>query len=386
LTAPATSAPKPAARDRLRSAWSTLAIPIASIVLALIVGAFIIWGSELIIPGQSFNVWLPVTAYVALIQGSMGSFNSIVSSLVYTTPLVLTGLSVAFGFKAGLFNIGANGQFLMGFLGAVIVGVTLQDSSAFIAIPLALLGGMLFGAAWGFIPGALKAFRGAHEVVTTIMLNYIAGFVLAGMVAGPLRVPGAPAAVTEAVGNASLPVILGRNGHLGLLIALVAIVVVQWLLYRTTFGFEVRTVGANPEAARYAGMRPRYLVVLTMSICGLLAGLAGAIEMLGVQHKTQTSYATNVGFDAIAVALLGRSSPVGVLLAALLFGFMRQGAGLMQIQAGIPRELVDVLQATVLFFLVANQLVRRIFRIRNARTGMGAAQNFATNYGTESPA
>jgi ABC-type uncharacterized transport system permease subunit len=386
MTAAATSAPAPAARSRLRSVWSTLAVPVASVVLALIVGAFIIWASELIIPGNTFDPWLPLTAYGALIQGSMGSFNSIVNSLVYTSPLVLAGLSVAFGFKAGLFNIGANGQFLMGLLGAVMVGVALKDSSPWIAVPGALLAGSLFGAAWGFIPGFLKAFRGAHEVVTTIMLNYIAGFILAGMVSGPLRVPAAPAAITQAVGNASLPVLLGRNGHLGLLIALVAVVIVQWLLFRTTFGFEVRTVGANPEAARYAGMRPRYLVVVTMSICGLLAGLAGACELLGVAHKTQTTYATNVGFDAIAVALLGRSSPIGVLFAALLFGFMRAGAPLMQIQAGIPRELVDVLQATVLFFLVANQLVRRIFRIRNARTGIGAAQNFAANYGSESPA
>jgi ABC-type uncharacterized transport system permease subunit len=386
VTAAATPAPAPARAGRLRSAWSTLAIPLASVVLALIVGAIIIWASELVIPGESFDPWLPLTAYLAMVQGSMGSFNAIVNSLVVASPLVMAGLSVAFGFKAGLFNIGGTGQFLMGLLGAVIVGVALKDSPSAIAVPAAVIAGMLFGAAWGFIPGALKAFRGAHEVVTTIMLNYIAAFVLAGMVSGPLRVPAAPAAITQAVGNASLPVLIGRNGHIGLLIALVAVVVVQWLLYRTTFGFEVRTVGANPEAARYAGMRPRYLVVVTMSICGLLAGLAGACELLGVAHKTQTTYATNVGFDAIAVALLGRSSPFGVLFAGLLFGFMHAGAPLMQIQAGIPRELVDVLQAIVLFFLVANQLVRRIFRIRNARTGIGAVQNFAANYGSESPA
>jgi simple sugar transport system permease protein len=386
VSAAATASPARPRRNPLASVWSTLAVPLASIVLALFVGAIVIWVSELLIPGSTFNIWLPVTAYIAMIQGSMGSFNAIVTSLVDSSPLVLAGLSVAFGFKAGLFNIGGTGQFLMGLLGAVIVGVALKDSSPFIAVPAALLGGMLFGAAWGFIPGFLKAFRGAHEVVTTIMLNYIAAFVLAGMVNGPLRVPAAPAAITQSVGNAALPIFIGRNGHIGLLIALVAVVVVQWVLYRTTFGFEVRTVGANPEAARYAGMRPRYLVIVTMSICGLLAGLAGACELLGVKHTTQTSYATNVGFEAIAVALLGRSSPLGVLLAALLFGFMHQGALQMQTQAGIPRELVDVLQATILFFLVADQLVRRVFRIRNARTGMGATQNFAANYGAESQA
>ncbi len=287
---------------------------------------------------------------------------------------MLGGLSVAFGFKAGLFNIGAQGQFLMGLLGAVWVGVALRDASPFIAIPAALLGGIAAGAFWGFIPGVLKAVSGAHEVVTTIMLNYIALSVLAWAVNGPLRVAAAPAAITPSVGNAALPILAGRNGHTGILIALVAVLVVGWVLYRTTFGFEVRTVGANPEAARYAGMRPRTIIVATMSICGLLAGLAGAIEMLGLSHKTTSSYATNVGFDAIAVALLGRSSPFGVLFAALLFGIMRSGAGLMQIKAGIPVELVDVLQATILFFLVANSVIRRWLRISDVRPGMSASE------------
>jgi general nucleoside transport system permease protein len=369
---------------RLRNLWLTLAVPLGSIVLALIVGAVIILASEFVIPGHTFDPWLPLKAYDALLLGAIGSWNAIVHSLVVTTPLVLGGLSVAFGFKAGLFNIGAQGQFLMGVLGSVMIGVTLRDQAVYIAVPAAVIGGALFGAAWGFIPGFLKAFSGAHEVVTTIMLNYIAAFVLAGMVNGPLRVPAAPSAVTQTVGNAALPILFGRDGHIGLLIALIAVGVVQWLLYRTTFGFEVRTTGANPEAARYAGMRPRYLVVVTMSICGLLAGLAGTCELLGITHKTTSSFATTVGFDAIAVALLARSNPIGVLFSAMLFGFMRAGAGSMQIQAGIPVELVDVLQATVLFFLVANVLVRRIFRLRNARTGIGAAQNFAANYGNES--
>ena len=148
----------------------------------------------------------------------------------------------------------------------------------------------------------------------------------------------------------------------------------------------MRTVGANSDAAKYAGMRPRYLVVVTMSLCGLLAGLAGTCELLGITHTTKSSFATTVGFDSIAVALLARSNPVGVLFSALLFGFMRAGAGSMQVQAGIPKELVDVLQATILFFLVANVVVRRAFRLRNVRTGMGSAQTFAANYGTESQA
>ena len=366
MTAAAPAAPPVPPRPR---PWSglgtTLFVPLLSILLALIVGAVVIELSQLLTPGKAFNVWLPLEAYRAMLEGSLGSWNNIVNTLVVSTPLILGGLSVAFGFKAGLFNIGAQGQFLMGVLGAVTVGVALRDSAPIIAIPAALLGGVIGGAIWGFIPGVLKALSGAHEVVVTIMLNYVALSVLAAAVNGPLRVKAAPSAVTSTVGDAALPILFGRNGHTGIIIALIAVAVVSWVLYRTTFGFEVRTVGANPDAARYAGMRPRRLIVLTMSICGLLAGLAGAIELLGITHKTTASYATSVGFDSIAVALLGRSSPVGVLLSALLFGVMRAGAGQMQIQTGIPSELVDVLQATVLFFLVANVAIRRLLTRRD---------------------
>jgi simple sugar transport system permease protein len=326
---------------------------------------------------------LPLQAYAGLLQGAVGSETAIINSLVYATPLILGGLSVAFGFRAGLFNIGAQGQFLLGLLGAVWVGVTVAQMSPVIAITLALVGGVLAGAFWGFIPGLLKAVSGAHEVVTTIMLNYVAAFLLAWAVSFPLNVPGAPAAVTGDVGNAALPILIGRNGHLGLLLALIAVGVVSFVLFKTTFGFEVRTVGANAEAARYAGMRPRRLIVLTMSICGALAGLAGAIEMLGIAHRTQTSYATSVGFDSIAIALLGRSSPIGVLAAALLFGAMRAGAGLMQLRTGIPIELIDVLQATILLFLVANPVLRKLLKLRNVNSGVGTGDQITQSYGKE---
>jgi general nucleoside transport system permease protein len=204
----------------------------------------------------------------------------------------------------------------------------------------------------------------------------------AAIVAGPLSVPGAPSPITPDVGNAAFPLLVGRNGHLGLVIAVVMVGAVSWLLYRTTFGFEVRTAGANPDAARYAGMRPRALIVITMTICGALAGLAGTGEVLGVQHHVTSSYGTTVGFDSIAVALLGRSNPVGVLFSALLFGAMRAGAPLMQISAGIPAQLVDVLQATILLFLVATPVLQRVFRVRGAKTGIDAPGTFTKTYGS----
>ncbi len=354
-----------------RQAWLVGALPVLSILLALVVGSVIILASELLLPNHAFDPFLPITAYLALLNGSFGRESAIVNTLVSTTPLLLGGLAVAIGFKAGLFNIGAQGQFLMGALGAVAVGVAVNEAPPIVAIPVALAGGMLAGAAWGFIPGFLKAISGAHEVVTTIMLNYVAGSVLAWAVSGPLGVPQSPTPVTYNVGNAAYPILIGRNGHLGILIAAAAVFVIWWLLYRTTLGFEIRTVGANPDAARYAGMRPRLLIMLTMTMAGLLAGTAGAGVILGINHQMNSTFATTVGFDSIAVALLARSNPLAIPFAALLFGAMRAGSGLMQIRAGIPVELIDVLQALILLFLVAGPAVQRLFRITAAHADLG---------------
>jgi ABC-type uncharacterized transport system permease subunit len=355
-----------------RQVWLVGALPFLSIVAALLVGAVVILVSELLLPNHAFDPFLPITSYVALFDGSFGRESAIVNTLVSTTPLLLGGLAVAIGFKAGLFNIGAEGQFRMGALGAVAVGVAVNAAPPIVAIPVALAGGMLAGAAWGFIPGFLKAISGAHEVVTTIMLNYVAGSVLAWAVTGPLAVPQSPTPVTYAVGNAAYPILIGRNGHLGILVAAAAVIVIWWLLYRTTLGFEIRTVGASSDAARYAGMRPRLLIILTMTLAGLLAGTAGAGVILGINHQMNSTFATTVGFDSIAVALLARSNPLAVPFAALLFGAMRAGSGLMQIRAGIPVELIDVIQATILLFLVAGPALQRAFRLSAIRSDLGA--------------
>jgi len=364
--------------------WGVAALPIISILLALVVGAVLILASELLIPDHTFDPWLPVTAYVSLIQGAIGTpwtgdFSAIVTTLAFTAPLLLAGLSVGLGFRAGLFNIGGLGQFLMGALAACWVGILLSDAPPFIAWPTALVAGALGGALWGFIPGFLKAQSGAHEVVTTIMLNYVAIDVLAAAVSGPLKAPG-PNPITADVGNAALPILIPPDGHLGIVVAFLAAPFVSWLLFRTTLGFEIRTVGANPDAARYAGMKPRRLIVLTMSLAGLLFGLAGAGQVLGINHQLNAAYSTKVGFDGIAVALLGRSSPAGIVFAALLFGGMRAGAGLMQINARIPTELVDVLQATILLFLVAGPVLQRLLKLRGT-TPMVDAQTITATYG-----
>jgi simple sugar transport system permease protein len=363
---------------------AVLALPLVSIVLALMVGGLLILASELVIPNKKFDPLLPLTTYSSLVAGAIGSpwtgdFKAIVSTLAFTSPLLLAGLAVGLGFRAGLFNIGALGQFLMGALAACWVGLMLRTAPSLIAFPVALLAGALGGLVWGGIVGFLKAQRGAHEVVTTIMMNYIAIYVLAAIVSGPLKAPRSPNPITQDVGTAALPILVGPNGHLGIVVAILAAVFIGWLLFRTTLGFEIRTSGANPDAARYAGMRPKRIVILTMSLAGLLAGLAGAGQLLGINHQLNAAYSTTVGFDGIAVALIGRSNPIGIVVTSLLFGAMRAGAGLMQIKSQIPPELVDVLQGTIMLFLVAGEVLRRLFGLRGAK-GLVHSDTISSTY------
>lgn len=368
--------------ERLNRVGSILALPLIAIVLSFIVGSLVIIFSEWLVTG-TLAPGRALDAYGALVSGSIGSERAIVNTLNNTMPLLLGGLAVGLGFKAGLFNIGVQGQFLLGALGSVIVGVQLRESPAIVAVPVSLVAGMIFGAAWGFIPGFLKAVSGAHEVVTTIMLNFVAIAILAAAVSGPLNVIGSQSPTTLPVGNASLPVILGRNGTIAIIYAPIMAVLYGWLLFRTTRGFEIRIAGASPDAARYAGMSPKRLIIWTMSVSGMLGGMAGATDLLGATHQMTTTYGTTVGFDAIAVALLGRTSPIGIVLAALLFGAMRTGASAMQIQAGVPADLVGVLQATILFFLVVSPVIKKIFRLRGAKTGLEETTAFTATYGGE---
>jgi simple sugar transport system permease protein len=375
-------APRPR-RSLVGRIIALVAVPITAVAGALVVGAVIIVISSLV--RGSLDLMLPLQAYGNLFEGAFGSLRGILFSIVSATPLILGGMAVGLGFKAGLFNIGASGQFLMGALGSAAIGAYLAGASPFIAIPAAILAGAVLGAAWGFIPGALKAWTGAHEVVTTIMLNFIAGAIIGYLITGPLEAPGFSFSRTGPLGNSELPTFFGTSIHLGVFIAFAAVPVVWWLLWRSTLGFEIRTVGANPDAARYAGMRPAVLTILTMSLCGLLAGLAGAGQILGISHFMNASYGTSIGFDSISVALLGRAHPVGITLAALLFGAMRAGSGLMQIEAGIPVEIIDVIQATILLFLAADLVIRRALRIRAPSAEPEELQTVTKSYGSGTP-
>jgi simple sugar transport system permease protein len=367
----------------IRRIVAPLVLPAAALLLALITGAIFIAVSSPLVEDR-FDVGLPLQAYAALVSGSLLSPSGWIDTLVNATPLILAGLAVGICFKAGLFNIGAQGQTLIGALAAAAAGSFLAEQPAPIAIGGTLLAGLLAGMAYGFIPGALKAYTGAHEVVTTIMLNYVAIQLIAWAITGPLLAPGASFARSADIGNALLPVLVGTTGHqlnAGVLIALVAVPISWWVLNRSTIGFEVRTVGANPDAARYAGMRPRLLTIGALAVGGGLAGLAGTVEIAGVQGYMPAAYATNIGFDAITVALIGRANPFGILFAALLLGALRAGAAAMQIQAGIPLELVDILQGVMLLFLSADVIVRRIFRLRRVEGGVDELATVSRSYG-----
>jgi ABC-type uncharacterized transport system permease subunit len=356
--------------SRLRVVGNALLVPALAVLTALLIGAVL-----MLLTGDN-----PLEAYWGLFQGAFGSVQALSQTIRKATPFIFTGLSVAFAFKAGLFNIGASGQFLMGTIFAVAVGVNFDGLPFIIHMPLALLAGILGGAIWGAIPGFLKAWRGAHEVITTIMLNYVASNFASwtvyaggtqGQRPGPLSDPEAAArAISETRDvfvSARIPFILPDffdRVHWGFVIALVVAVFIWWLLFKTTIGFEVRTVGQNPNAARYAGIRVNWTIVMTMAIAGGLAGMAGAVETLGLNHKFAPEFTGGVGFEGITIALLGNTNPFGVVLAAMFMGSLYAGAAKMQFDSGVPAEIIQVVQALVLAFVAAPEIIRLLYRLR----------------------
>jgi simple sugar transport system permease protein len=331
------------------------------------------------------------TAYGALFSGAFGSPREIITalfsgdskainqaiypfteSLVASTPYIFAGLAVALGFRSGLFNIGGEGQIFLGAIFAAYVGYTLTGMPRIILLPLAFLAGAVGGGLWGFIPGWLKARTGAHEVINTIMLNYIAFRLSDWLLTGPMKRPGSFNPVSPTIAEAAKlprffpdPVRL----HLGFIIALLVAVLVNWFLFRTKWGFNLRTVGANSRAARYAGINTLTGIIMAMTISGALAGMAGANEVLGVNYNLAMAFSSGYGFDAIALALLGNSQPLGVVLSALLFGALRNGATKMELVAGIPIDIISVVQAFVLVFVAAPAIIRTIYRLRQPAQG-----------------
>jgi ABC-type uncharacterized transport system permease subunit len=373
----------------------SLLVPILAVFTGLLLGGVIVavtseqfyaaWSQS---PVQAIQVGAKAAweAYVALFHGSIGNpakiiaafrsgngadirreLNPFFGSLTQSVPYMFAGLAVALGFRAGLFNIGAEGQLFVGAITGAVAGYAITGLPAIIHIPLALLIGALGGAAWGFIPGFLKAKTGGHEVINTIMMNYVAFLLSDYLLRGPMKRPNSFNPISPDIQkSAELPRFFGEpiRFHLGFFIALGVAWLVYWLLFKTKWGFDLRTVGANPNAARYSGMSISAVTMIAMSLSGALAGLAGTNEVLGVNHNLALAFSSGYGFDSIALALLGKSHPLGVILAALLFGTLRNGATQMQVAAGIPIDIISVMQALILAFIAAPAIIRTIYRLR----------------------
>ncbi len=390
-------------REWLGARIRGLVIPALAVLTALVIGALVLFFTDQMVYealstggiGEAIKVGVDNlrSAYGALYEGAFGNPGDIIQaisevigggeglkpllkavrqpsdSLVQSVPYILAGLAVALGFRAGLFNIGAEGQIGIGWLAAVFVGYSITGLPAWIHLPLAILAGAVAAGAWAGIAGLLKARTGAHEVITTIMLNYVVYRLSEWLLCGPMENTVGTCRTQDIALTAYLPRFLEHPVaiHWGFVLALVAAVLTGWFLFRTTWGFELRTVGANPDAARYSGMNVGRTFVLAMFLSGALAGLAGVAQGLGISHNIALGFQAGYGFDSIALALLGKSHPLGVTAASLLFGALRAGAARMQSVAGIPTEIVQIVQALVIVFIAAPAIIRTLYRLRKPR-------------------
>jgi general nucleoside transport system permease protein len=357
----------PSVPASVRRIFRALLIPVLALLVAIAMGAIV-----MLIFGDN-----PLEAYRGLFEGAFGSPRAWAGTVRRMVPFILTGLSVAVAFKAGLFNIGAAGQFLMGSVFSVFIGINFAGLPWFIHMPLALLFGVLGGMLWGAIPGILKVYTGAHEVIVTIMLNYVAALFAGwtvyaggtqGQRPGPLWDPAAgPISQTPLIfESARIPWLFEPPYRVsyGIVIALLVALFIWWLIYKTPLGFEIRTVGQNMKAARYAGIRVNWVIILTMGLAGGLAGMAGAVESLGLIHRFAPEFGGGVGFQGITIALLGQTHPLGVVLASFLFGAMDAGAARMQFVSGVASDIIQVIQGLILAMVAAPAIIQMIFRIR----------------------
>lgn len=400
MSAPVVEKPAPTpqpdpAPPQATSFWRSTALPsLLSVVMALVVGAVLIALSDddTRAAAQYFfqrpsdtlvAVWQSVTqAYGALFRGSIinlsadsvaGVLGPLANTLLFATPLIAGGLAVAIPFRAGMFNIGTEGQITVAAVFAAYVGFAF-DLPPVVHLLAAVLAGLLGGALWGAVPGVLKATTGAHEVITTIMLNYVARFgILFALGTTYFQREGRSDPISPPIAdNAALPALLpfGRL-NLAFLIALAAAALAWWLINRSTVGFRLRAVGANPEAARTAGMSVPRTYITAMVLAGTFAGVAGVSQVLGSEKVLTTGISAGLGFDAITVALLGRANPLGVVAAGLLFGGLKAGGLTMQATTGTSLDIVVVLQALIVLFIAAPALISAVFRLKSTGAGVG---------------
>jgi simple sugar transport system permease protein len=321
-------------------------ISILAIGLALLIGG-------ILIAIAGINPWEAITY---LIKGSFGNRYGFGETLTRFVPLLFCSLSFAIAHKSGFFNVGAEGQLLMGAVGAVLVGAYIEGLHPVIHVLLCILAGIIFGALWAGIAGVLKIFLGSDELINTMMLNYVAILLVDYLIHGPIKPPESYLYVSATIlPSAKLPIILSKTPlHLGFIISLLVTAGVFYLIYRTPIGYQMRTVGANRRAASYAGINIIWATVVALLTTGGLAGMGGAMELMGTQFKIVNGFSAGYGFDGIGVAVMGRYNPIGILLAALLFAVIRVGMGAMQRGAGVPFPLLNVIQGLIIIFVIAS--------------------------------
>jgi len=342
-------------RFGLKKRPQPLASPLASlgIMVASVVAAFIVCAGIIALAGA--NPW---EAYVAIVVGAFGSTNGIGNVVMKSTPILLTGLGTTVAFRSGQWNIGGDGQIYMGALGGTVVGLMLGPSLGRLALPIAIFAAFLAGAVWVLVPAVLKAYRDVSEIISTLMLSYVATFIIQYLVDGPLQGSSSYMPQTNAVAEgARLPILLAQYRlHAGTVIALVATVLIYVLLWRTPFGYELRAIGQSRKAAHYGGIPVKRNIILVMLISGGLSGLAGANEVLGYHYRLFDGISPGYGFTGITVSLLGRLNPIGTTVASVLFSSLLVGANNMRSAVGVPTAVAGIIQGVVVLFALGTQV------------------------------
>ena len=332
---------------------SEVVFQIIAIITAFIVGAIV-----LLVTGYS-----PIDAYASMATGAFGSIYGIGQTLMQATPIIFTSLAFLVAYKAGLFNIGGEGQFLMGAIAAAATGIYLEGLPGIIHIPLTLFAGMLVGGLWGLIPAILKSRFDAHEVITTMMLSYVAQYFTSYLVNFPLKAPGWVSQTEKLPVSAELARILPPTQLSSGIFVAVALVVLVWFLFnKTILGFELRAIGLNPTAAENLGIKIDRGIILSMVLSGAIAGLGGAVEIMGTHKRFIDGFSPGYGWDGLAVALVGGLDPFGSMLASILFGALRSGGMIMARATGVPLDINILLQGLVILFVAAPALIRGVLR------------------------
>lgn len=332
---------------KLKSILIKIFIPVISVLCAFIVGAILI----VAIGGN------PGEAFTYLFKGAFGNFANFGNTLVKATPLIFTGLAATFAYRCGVFNLGAEGQFVIGAVTSIWISINVKGISGVPLIILSLFLGALAGGIWGAIPGILKIKRGINEMIVSIMLNYIAVLFMGYLYSGPLREGSVPQ--TEAVSDTLKlgRIFKGTNVHAGFIIAIVLAIIVYYFLFYTSKGFKLRAVGMNDTASMYNGFSVKKYILMSFIVSGAIAGIGGSVELHGVQYRLMSGFGNGYGFDGVAIALIGQLNPIGTVLVSYLFAVLRTGANTMQVGTGMPTAVIDIIQALIIVFAVAGSAV-----------------------------